>query len=82
MIRGHINLQPIPTTLTDVTWDIVTPTNKNTPERCLMTDSIQRRGMLAAPFLAAAIAALRAGPAEAAGVDPSMTQVVQAWRAP
>lgn len=43
-----------------------------------MTDSIQRRGMLAAPFLAAAIAALRAGPAEAAGVDPSMTQVVQA----
>ena len=44
-----------------------------------MTDLIQRRGLLAAaPFLAAAAASLRGGAAKAAGVDPSMTQVVQA----
>ncbi len=49
-----------------------------------MTDPILRRGLLAAPFLAAAAASLRGGAAEAAVVDPSMTQVTQAdaipWR--
>ena len=49
-----------------------------------MTDLIQRRGLLAAAPLLAAAASLRGGTAEAAGVEPSMTQVVQAdtipWR--
>ncbi|MBV9747453.1 MAG: cupin domain-containing protein [Acetobacteraceae bacterium] len=43
-----------------------------------MAETFPRRGLLAAPLLAAAATSLRARPAEAAGVDPSMTQVVQA----
>jgi hypothetical protein len=42
-----------------------------------MTDTLPRRNLLMAPLLAAVAASLRTGPAEA-GVDPSMTQVVQA----
>ena len=42
-----------------------------------MTDMLARRNLLVAPLLAAAAASLRTGTAEA-GVDPSMTQVVQA----
>jgi hypothetical protein len=43
-----------------------------------MTEILLRRGLLLAPLLATAAAALRAQSAEARGVDPSMTQVVQA----
>jgi hypothetical protein len=43
-----------------------------------MKDLVRRRGLLEAPLLAAIAASLRTRSAEAAGVDPSMTQVVQA----
>lgn len=43
-----------------------------------MTEALPRRGLLAAPLLAAAAVSLRIRPARAAGADPSMTQVVQA----
>jgi hypothetical protein len=43
-----------------------------------MTETLPRRSLLAAPLLGVAATSLRASPAEAAGVDPSMTQVVQA----
>jgi hypothetical protein len=43
-----------------------------------MTELVHRRNMLVMPLLAAAAASLRAQPAEAAGADPSMTQIVQA----
>lgn len=42
-----------------------------------MAEALPRRSLLVAPLLAAALP-LRIRPAEAAGVDPSMTQVVQA----
>jgi hypothetical protein len=43
-----------------------------------MTEIFPRRNLLVAPLLAAAATSLRAQPAKAAGVDPTMTQVVQA----
>ena len=43
-----------------------------------MQDSFPRREILATSLLAAAALSLRAGPAEAAGADPAMTQVTQA----
>jgi hypothetical protein len=43
-----------------------------------MTEIFPRRNLLVAPLLAAAATSLRAQPAKAVGVDPSMTQVVQA----
>jgi hypothetical protein len=42
-----------------------------------MTEIVLRRSLLAAPLLGAAAMSLRASPAASAGVDPSMTQVVQ-----
>lgn len=43
-----------------------------------MTEILLRRGLLLAPLFATAAASLRVQSAEARGVDPSMTQVVQA----
>lgn len=43
-----------------------------------MKETFPRRGLLMAPLLAAAATSFRAQSAEAAGVNPSMTQVVQA----
>ncbi len=43
-----------------------------------MSEPLHRRGILAAPLLAAAVASFRGSAAEAAGADPSMTQITQA----